>query len=162
MRFRTAKGHQIMMNDTQNFFYIAHANGQTWIELGAEGTVDIFSTNSVNVRTQGDINLHADRDINMFAGRNINMKSKENTNIGAGVITANYDGRVKHKTFIGKDVFVGSGVTIIAPVTIGDRVIVAAGSTVTEDIASNGLAIARSKQMNKPNYYDVWLKKIGK
>lgn len=86
----------------------------------------------------------------------------ENTNIGAGVITANYDGRVKHKTFIGKDVFVGSGVTIIAPVTIGDRVIVAAGSTVTEDIASNGLAIARSKQMNKPNYYDVWLKKIGK
>jgi hypothetical protein len=83
MRFRTAKGHQIMMNDTQNFFYIAHANGQTWIELGAEGTVDIFSTNSVNVRTQGDINLHADRDINMFAGRNISMKSKENTNIGA-------------------------------------------------------------------------------
>jgi bifunctional UDP-N-acetylglucosamine pyrophosphorylase/glucosamine-1-phosphate N-acetyltransferase len=86
----------------------------------------------------------------------------ENTNIGAGVITANYDGRVKHKTFIGKDVFVGSGVTIIAPVTIGDRVIVAAGSTVTDNIPSNGLGIARSKQMNKLNYYDVWLKKIGK
>jgi len=82
-RLRTAKGHQIMMNDSNNFIYIANANGQTWIELGSEGTVDIYSTNSVNVRTQGDINFHADRDINMFAGRNINMKSNVDTNIGA-------------------------------------------------------------------------------
>jgi hypothetical protein len=82
-RLRTAKGHQIMMNDSENFFYIVHANGQTWIELGQEGTVDIYSTNSVNVRTQGTINLHADKDINMFAGGNINMKSNAATNIGA-------------------------------------------------------------------------------
>ncbi len=86
----------------------------------------------------------------------------ENTNLGAGVITANYDGHQKHKTIIGKDVFVGSGVTIIAPVTIGDRVIIAAGSTITEDILTGELGIARSKQTNKPNYYDEWLKKIGK
>ena len=77
LRLRTAKGHQITMNDTGNFFYIIHANGQTWIELGAEGTVDIYSSNSVNVRTQGDINLHADRDINMYAGRDIKMKAKQ-------------------------------------------------------------------------------------
>lgn len=76
-RLRSAKGHQITMNDTGNFFYIIHANGQTWLEFGSEGTVDIFSTNSVNIRTQGDINLHADRDINMFAGRNLKMKSVE-------------------------------------------------------------------------------------
>jgi len=82
-RLRTAKGHQIMMNDSEDFFYIVHANGQTWIELGKEGTVDIYSTNSVNVRTQGTINLHADKDINMFAGGNINMKSNAATNIGA-------------------------------------------------------------------------------
>jgi hypothetical protein len=82
-RLRTSKGHQIMMNDSENFFYIVHANGQTWIELGQEGTVDIYSTNSVNVRTQGTINLHADKDINMFAGGNINMKSNAATNIGA-------------------------------------------------------------------------------
>jgi hypothetical protein len=82
-RLRTSKGHQIMMNDSENFFYIIHANGQTWIELGQEGTVDIYSTNSVNVRTQGTINLHADKDINMFAGGNINMKSNAATNIGA-------------------------------------------------------------------------------
>jgi len=76
-RLRTAKGHQITMNDTGNFFYIIHANGQTWLEFGSEGTIDVFSTNSVNIRTQGDINLHADRDINMYAGRNIKMKSNE-------------------------------------------------------------------------------------
>lgn len=76
-RLRTAKGHQITMNDTDNFLYIIHANGQTWIELGKEGTVDIFSTNSVNIRTQGDFNVHADRDINMFAGRNFKAKAKE-------------------------------------------------------------------------------------
>ena len=75
VRIRTAKGHQITMSDDGDFFYIIHANGQTWIELGSEGTVDVFATNSVNIRTRGDINLHADQDINMFAGRAIKMRS---------------------------------------------------------------------------------------
>ena len=78
IRIRTSKGHQITMSDDGNFFYIIHANGQTWIELGVEGTVDVFSTNSVNVRTNGDINLHADQDVNIFAGRNLQLKSKKN------------------------------------------------------------------------------------
>jgi len=83
LRIRSSKGHQITMSDTDNFFYITHANGQTWIELGVEGTVDIFSTNSVNVRTKGDINLHADRDINMYAGRNFSVKANDKLNMGA-------------------------------------------------------------------------------
>jgi hypothetical protein len=77
LRLRTSKGHQITMSDSGNFFYIVHANGQTWIEFGVEGTVDVYATNSVNVRTKGDINLHADRDINMFAGRFVKIKSKQ-------------------------------------------------------------------------------------
>jgi len=81
VRIRTSKGHQITMSDDGNCFYITHANGQTWIELGQEGTVDVFATNSVNVRTQGTINLHADQDINMFAGKKINIKSVEGTAI---------------------------------------------------------------------------------
>jgi hypothetical protein len=76
IRIRTAKGHQITMSDNGDCFYITHANGQTWVELGKQGTVDVFSTNSVNIRTQGTINLHADRDINMYAGGTINIKSK--------------------------------------------------------------------------------------
>jgi len=74
-RLRTSKGHQITMSDSGNFFYITHSNGQTWLEFGAEGTVDVYATNSINMRTAGDINFHADRDINMFAGRNVQIKS---------------------------------------------------------------------------------------
>ncbi len=76
VRIRTAKGHQITMSDDGDCFYIIHANGQTWLEFGVEGTVDVFSTNSVNIRTQGEINLHADKAINMYAGTDINIKSK--------------------------------------------------------------------------------------
>lgn len=76
VRIRTAKGHQITMSDDGDCFYIIHANGQTWMEFGKQGTVDVFSTNSVNVRTQGTINLHADRDINMFAGGGFYVKAK--------------------------------------------------------------------------------------
>jgi len=81
IRIRTSKGHQITMSDDGNCFYICHANGQSWIELGQEGTLDVFTTNSVNLRSQGTINLHADEDINMYAGKKINIKSKEGTAI---------------------------------------------------------------------------------
>lgn len=76
----------------------------------------------------------------------------ENTNIGAGVITANYDGKNKHTTTIGKNVFVGSSSTLIAPVVIEDNAFVAAGSTITDDVSENDLAIARARQENKEGY----------
>ena len=79
VRIRTSKGHQITMSDDGDCLYICHANGQAWIELGQEGTLDVYTTNSVNIRTQGTINLHADEDINMFAGGKINMKSTKGT-----------------------------------------------------------------------------------
>jgi hypothetical protein len=63
------------MSDDGNCFYICHANGQSWIELGQNGTIDLYSTNSVNVRTQGTLNLHADKDINMYAGGSIKAKA---------------------------------------------------------------------------------------
>jgi hypothetical protein len=103
-RLRTPKGHQITMNDSGNFFYITHANGQTWLEFGAEGTVDVFSTNSVNIRTRGDINMHADRDINMFAGGNIQVKSEKSTTMEAVTdfnITAQKDFKIYSKATLG-------------------------------------------------------------
>ena len=75
IRIRTAKGHQITMSDEADCLYIIAANGQTWIELGTEGTVDVYSTNSVNVRSQGEINLHADKNININAGENLNIRA---------------------------------------------------------------------------------------
>jgi hypothetical protein len=67
------------MSDDGNCLYICHANGQAYIELGQEGTLDVYTTNSVNLRTQGTVNIHADDDINMFAGGRINMKSNKGT-----------------------------------------------------------------------------------
>lgn len=74
------------------------------------------------------------------------------TNIGCGTITCNYDGFKKSKTKIGKDCFVGSNVNFVAPVTIGDNVLVAAGSTVTEDAPADSLVIARERQTNKEGW----------
>ena len=76
----------------------------------------------------------------------------ERTNIGAGMITCNYDGFEKHRTTIGKNVFVGSNVTLIAPVTIGDGALIAAGSTITEDVPGDALAIAREPQKIKEGW----------
>ena len=70
----------------------------------------------------------------------------ENSNIGAGVITCNYNGFEKHKTEIGNNVFVGSNAALIAPVTIGDGAIVAAGSAITKDVPADSLSMERSKE----------------
>jgi bifunctional UDP-N-acetylglucosamine pyrophosphorylase/glucosamine-1-phosphate N-acetyltransferase len=73
------------------------------------------------------------------------------TNIGAGTITCNYDGHEKHRTTIGAGAFIGSDVALVAPVSIGDGAVIGAGSVITEDVAPNALAIARGKQVQKPN-----------
>ena len=76
----------------------------------------------------------------------------ENTNIGAGTITCNYDGVNKHQTLIGRDVFIGSDSQLVAPVTIGNGAFVAAGSTITDNVPDNGLAISRTAQTVKENW----------
>ena len=74
------------------------------------------------------------------------------TNIGAGTITCNYDGKDKHKTIIGDESFIGSNSALVAPVTIGSNVTVAAGSVITKDVPDNALGLGRSKQSNKDNW----------
>ena len=73
-------------------------------------------------------------------------------NVGAGTITCNYDGTAKHPTRIEAGAFVGSDVTLVAPVTVGEGAYVAAGSTVTEDVPPGALALGRSKQVNKEGW----------
>lgn len=77
----------------------------------------------------------------------------EGTNIGAGMITCNYDGKNKYKTTIGKNVFIGSDTQIVAPVTIEDDVIVAAGTTVNKDIEKGSLAISRTEMKSIKNFF---------
>jgi len=76
VRIRTALGHQILMSDDGQTLMILHSNGQSYIELGKEGTVDVYSTNSVNVRTQGDLNLHADNNVNIHATKDLNIQAE--------------------------------------------------------------------------------------
>ena len=91
VRLRSASGHQITMSDDGQTLFVIHANGQSYIELGKEGTVDIYATNSFNIRTKGDLNLHADNNININAKKQINIYSEElninsdkNTNVRVG------------------------------------------------------------------------------
>jgi bifunctional UDP-N-acetylglucosamine pyrophosphorylase/glucosamine-1-phosphate N-acetyltransferase len=74
------------------------------------------------------------------------------TNIGAGVITCNYDGVAKHQTTIGDGVFVGSDSTLIAPVTLENGSYVAAGSCITDDVPADALAVGRARQVTKPGW----------
>jgi bifunctional UDP-N-acetylglucosamine pyrophosphorylase/glucosamine-1-phosphate N-acetyltransferase len=79
----------------------------------------------------------------------------QDVNIGAGTITCNYDGTSKHQTVIEDGVFVGSDSQLIAPVRVGRGAYVAAGSSITEDVPADALAIARGRQVNK----DGWVRK---
>lgn len=76
----------------------------------------------------------------------------EDSNIGAGTITANFDGKRKHKTVIGRGVFIGSNSTLIPPITIGDGAFVAGGSGINKDVPEDALAIARARQENKDDF----------
>ena len=76
----------------------------------------------------------------------------EGTNIGAGVITCNYDGVNKHRTTIGKRAFVGSDSTLVAPVTIEDGAYVGAGSCITRDVPAGSLAVGRARQVVKEGW----------
>ena len=77
----------------------------------------------------------------------------EGTNLGAGVITCNYDGKNKYNTIIGKNVFVGSDTQIVAPVNIEDDVIIAAGTTVNKDVKKGDLAISRTEMKIIKNFF---------
>jgi bifunctional UDP-N-acetylglucosamine pyrophosphorylase / glucosamine-1-phosphate N-acetyltransferase len=76
----------------------------------------------------------------------------EATNIGAGAITCNYDGVHKHRTVIGKNVFVGSDSNLVAPIIIGDGAYIGAGSCITQDVPAGALALGRARQVTKEGW----------
>lgn len=80
-------------------------------------------------------------------------------NIGCGVVTVNYDGKHKYRTTVKDGAFIGSNVNLIAPVTVGFNAVVAAGSTCNHDVEDGAMAIARTKQENKPGYGEKYKNK---
>lgn len=85
-------------------------------------------------------------------------KIGKNVNLGCGVVFVNYNGKDKNLTEVGDDVFVGCNSNLIAPVKIGDKAYIAAGSTITEDVPENALAIARERQVNKTDWSNKYQK----
>lgn len=77
----------------------------------------------------------------------------QHINVGCGTIFVNYDGKNKHKSTVGDESFIGSGVSIVSPVSIGKRAVLAADSSITEDVPDEALAIARSRQTVISNYW---------
>ncbi|MBB1488352.1 bifunctional UDP-N-acetylglucosamine diphosphorylase/glucosamine-1-phosphate N-acetyltransferase GlmU [Oceanospirillum sediminis] len=76
----------------------------------------------------------------------------ERANIGAGTITCNYDGVNKFKTKVGADAFIGSNSALVAPVSIGEKAVIGAGSTITKDVSDYALSVARGRQISKDNW----------
>lgn len=75
MRFRTAGGNQILMDDTTGIIYMINKKGSAWIEIGADGDINLFGEGSFNLRTNGNFNLRADKNVNIEAGQNLNLKA---------------------------------------------------------------------------------------
>jgi bifunctional UDP-N-acetylglucosamine pyrophosphorylase/glucosamine-1-phosphate N-acetyltransferase len=74
------------------------------------------------------------------------------SNVGAGTITCNYDGTHKHRTVIGENAFIGSDSTLVAPIAIGNGAYIAAGSTITDDVPEDALALGRARQTVKEDW----------
>jgi bifunctional UDP-N-acetylglucosamine pyrophosphorylase/glucosamine-1-phosphate N-acetyltransferase len=112
---------------------------------GAELAEDVHVGNFVEIKNAildegvkvGHLSYIGDADVGEF------------TNIGAGTVTCNYDGVMKHRTRIGKRVFIGSDTMLVAPVSIGDGALTGSGSVITEDVPAEAVALARAKQVNK-------------
>lgn len=146
IRIRTALGHQITMSDDGQTLMILHSNGQSYIELGKEGTIDMYSTNSYNVRSQGDINFHADQDINFNAVEKMNFQAKN--------LTVNVD--EEYKTRVGKNrlaYVLGDDLTKIdggsATAVEGEASLVATGNTVIKGKKINLNTASASKTPEK-------------
>ena len=83
----------------------------------------------------------------------------KNINVGCGTIFVNYNGKGKARSVVGDHAFIGSNANIVAPVTLGEKSFIAAGSTIIKDVEAEALAISRTDQQNVPNYWDKLSKK---
>jgi len=80
IRLRTQQGTQILINDSEGFIYMISRDGNSWMELGVNGAINIYGASDISVRSQGTINLHADLDVNIEAGRSIFVKARGEVN----------------------------------------------------------------------------------
>ena len=101
IRLRTSTGHQILMNDTEGIMYVGNAKGTTWIELGNQGTLDVYATDSINFRSK-NLNFHADENIKFHSAGYTQLVSEQQMHLQSGddfVISSAGDAGVTSKKF---------------------------------------------------------------
>jgi len=107
IRFKTAAGHQILLHDTEDIIYIGNSKGTSWVQMDAEGQLDIFSKTNINLRTK-NFNMHADSSIKMFAGNNIQIVAGKTLQLEGGMLAHMYsDGQAQ--MFGAKSIDIKSG-----------------------------------------------------
>ena len=138
IRLRTAKGHQIMMHDSKNTFYLANADGTVWIELGFDdkGMLNLYAKQGINIRSENDINMHSDTNINIHAKKNISIKSEATYQVES--VDSNFITESKFSVQSGTntDIKVGAAFNVDADATMSlrsDQKMVLRGSIITQN-----------------------------
>ena len=133
VRIRTRTGHQILLHNTHDLIYIAHGSGKSWIEMTANGKIDIYAKDSISVHTETDFNFRADRDINIEAGRNLNISVGKNmqTDVG-GDYTLMVDNNGKILFSNSLDETVGKNSTV----SVGNNLNIGAGGSIFQSANS--------------------------
>jgi|TARA_R110000822_G_scaffold246948_1_gene375045 hypothetical protein len=144
IRFKTAAGHQILMHDTEDLIYIGNSKGTSWVQMDAEGQLDIYSRSNINLRSR-NINMHADSSIKMFAGNNIQIVAGNTLQLEGGNLAHMYsDGQAQMYGAKSIDIKSGSGLNIE-----GSKVGIKAGGNMdlqASCLALNGHASGAAKQ----------------
>ncbi|MCL4166075.1 UNVERIFIED_CONTAM: hypothetical protein GTU68_007838 [Idotea baltica] len=165
--------------DTVYFSHDTYIGADTVIEPNVVFAVGVTVENNATIRAFSHLEgCHVSRGVKIGnfveiknatidAGAKVNHLSYigdaqigENSNVGAGTITCNYDGVFKHRTTIGKNVFVGSNTMLVAPVTLGDDSMTATGTIVTKDVPDGDLAVGRARQENKAGFARKMFEKL--
>lgn len=108
IKLRTAGGHQILMHDTNQSLYIAHANGYSWIELTKDGKILAYSKNGMALRTEGDFNLQVDGNFNMNVGGKIKIKSGTSVSLETPLADLLVDGKLSVTALGGTEIKTGA------------------------------------------------------
>jgi len=149
-RLRSSGGHQIIMNDTQDIFYIGNSKGTAWVELTEAGAVNIFSDTDINFRAKGDFNFHADKDFKIHVGGKFSLFAKTSIQSESELITSTSSAKT---TIFGNGVEIGSESTIdINPAGAGSFT---CGPTLTMSAGTIKLNSGSGPTVSKPDKITV-------
>jgi len=171
VRLRTAAGHQIMLNDSEGFIYIANKNGTAWVELTAKGEILIYGQNDMSIRTKGDIMMHSDRNISLYAEQSIQMVAGKSIKIESQQVQANgimglslYGGKAKLTGLSTVAVSSGGSASVKSsgPVNVDGSVVLLNSGSSTATVPTKPSQIKRYKLPDTNYNGKLWVEEPNK